>query len=61
MRQCQDGSWEPGWMYRYGSTGVKIGNRGLTTALAVKAISSSINVSMGRPNQEKTGNERASL
>ena len=39
--QCQDGGWEPGWMYRYGSTGVKIGNRGITTALAVKAIASS--------------------
>lgn len=37
--QCEDGSWEPGWMYRYGSTGVRIGNRGLTTALALKAIS----------------------
>ena len=38
--QCQDGSWEIGWLYRYGSTGVRIGNRGVTTALAVKAISS---------------------
>ncbi|CAI6334380.1 unnamed protein product [Periconia digitata] len=37
--QCEDGSWEPGWMYRYGSTGVKIGNRGVTTALALKALS----------------------
>lgn len=31
-------------MYRYGSTGVKIGNRGVTTALAVKAIASSASV-----------------
>jgi hypothetical protein len=36
--QRQDGGWEVGWMYRYGSTGVKIGNRGLTTALALKAV-----------------------
>jgi hypothetical protein len=38
--QCEDGSWEPGWMYQYGSTRVKIGNRALTTALAVEALSS---------------------
>ncbi|KAH9054308.1 HAD-like domain-containing protein [Lactarius vividus] len=33
-----DGSWGPGWIYKYGSSGVKIGNRGLTTALALNAI-----------------------
>ena len=38
--QCEDGSWEPGWMYRYGTKGIKIGNRGVTTALAVAALSS---------------------
>ncbi|KFA54738.1 hypothetical protein S40293_00763 [Stachybotrys chartarum IBT 40293] len=37
--QCADGSWEPGWMYRYGSTGVKVGNRAVTTAMAVAALS----------------------
>lgn len=37
--QCADGSWEPGWMYQYGSTGIKIGNRAVTTALAVAALS----------------------
>lgn len=36
--QQTDGGWEIGYMYKYGSTGVKIGNRGLTTAFAVKAI-----------------------
>ncbi|KAF2867149.1 HAD-like domain-containing protein [Massariosphaeria phaeospora] len=41
--QCQDGGWEPGWMYRYGSTGIKIGNRSVTTALAVKAVAVSDN------------------
>lgn len=37
--QCEDGGWEPGWVYRYGKTGVMIGNRGLATALAVNALS----------------------
>ncbi|KAF8210318.1 Haloacid dehalogenase-like hydrolase-domain-containing protein [Mycena galopus ATCC 62051] len=36
--QCEDGGFEIGWMYKYGSSNIKIGNRGLTTALAVKAI-----------------------
>ena len=39
--QQKDGSWNLGWMYRYGSTGVQLGNRGVTTAFAVKAIASS--------------------
>jgi hypothetical protein len=37
--QLEDGGWGPGWMYKYGSADIKIGNRGLTTALALKAIS----------------------
>ncbi|KAH8988101.1 HAD-like domain-containing protein [Lactarius akahatsu] len=37
--QCEDGGWGPSWIYKYGSSGVKIGNRGLTTALALNAIS----------------------
>ena len=36
--QCEDGGWDAGWMYRYGSTGVKIGNRGVTTAIAIRAL-----------------------
>lgn len=36
--QCEDGGWEIGWIYKYGSSGVQIGNRGLTTALAIKAV-----------------------
>ena len=43
-QQSQDGGWVAGWMYRYGSTGVKIGNRGVTTALAVKTIASSAGI-----------------
>jgi hypothetical protein len=38
--QCEDGGWEIGYMYKYGSTGIRIGNRGLTTGLAVKAVES---------------------
>jgi hypothetical protein len=34
--QLLDGSWEAGWMYRYESTGVRIGNKGLTTVLAIR-------------------------
>lgn len=36
--QCDDGGWNAGWLYRYGSTGMKIGNRGLTTAMAIRAL-----------------------
>jgi hypothetical protein len=36
--QCEDGGWELSWVYKYGSSGLKIGNRGLTTAFALNAI-----------------------
>ncbi|RDB17364.1 hypothetical protein Hypma_001818 [Hypsizygus marmoreus] len=36
--QREDGGWEIGWIYKTPGTGARIGNRGLTTALAVKAI-----------------------
>jgi len=37
--QCEDGGWELGWVYKqlHASRG-KMGNRGLTTALALNAI-----------------------
>ncbi|TBU42974.1 HAD-like domain-containing protein [Dichomitus squalens] len=38
LAQEEDGSWPVGWMYKYGSTGMRIGNKGLTTAVAVAAI-----------------------
>lgn len=41
--QCEDGGWEPGSVYHYAS-GVKIQNRGLTTALAIQAIKESRSV-----------------
>jgi hypothetical protein len=36
--QCEDGGWGPSWIYKYGSSDIKIGNRGLTTVLALNAI-----------------------
>jgi len=36
--QCDDGGWEVCWIYKYGSSGIKIGNRSLTTAFAINAI-----------------------
>ena len=36
--QCEDGSWEGGCLFRFGTTGLRVCNRGLTTALAVKAV-----------------------
>ncbi|KAF8574205.1 HAD-like protein [Ramaria rubella] len=36
--QQNDGSWTDGWYYRFGSTGILVGNVGLTTAMAIKAI-----------------------
>ncbi len=36
--QEDDGSWPLGWMYIYGLSGIRIGNKGLTTAMARAAI-----------------------
>ncbi|KAI1790112.1 HAD-like protein [Ganoderma leucocontextum] len=36
--QEDDGSWPLGWMYIYGLSGVRIGNKGLATAMALAAI-----------------------
>lgn len=70
--QCVDGGWEIGWMYKYGSSGISIGNRGLTTALAIKAIqamgplsipspSSFLVESVSSPPARVTGGRRYSL
>ncbi|KAF7360045.1 Alpha-D-glucose-1-phosphate phosphatase YihX [Mycena venus] len=40
MLQCEDGGFEIGWMYKIPSSGDKIGNRGLATALAIQALES---------------------
>jgi hypothetical protein len=34
----RDSNWELGWMYRYGSTGLQIGNQGVTVAMFLKAL-----------------------
>jgi len=39
--QCEDGGWEIGWIYRLGVSRICIGNRGLSTALAIKAVETS--------------------
>jgi hypothetical protein len=36
--QDQDGAFRPGWFYKYGASGLLIGNDGVTTALALQAI-----------------------
>jgi hypothetical protein len=36
--QCEDGGWDLSWVYKQGSSDIKIGNRGLTTVLALNAI-----------------------
>ncbi|KAM5539703.1 hypothetical protein V8D89_006516 [Ganoderma adspersum] len=36
--QEDDGSWALGWMYIYGLSGIRIGNKALTTAMALAAI-----------------------
>ncbi|KAK0185517.1 HAD-like domain-containing protein [Armillaria mellea] len=40
--QCEDGGWDTGLIYKYGSSGLSIGNRGLTTAMALQAIQCSL-------------------
>lgn len=36
--QEEDGAWPMGWAYKYGGSGILLGNKGWTTSLAVKAI-----------------------
>jgi hypothetical protein len=48
--QCEDGGWGLSWIYRHGSSDVRIGNRGLNTALALNAIAA-LNPPM--PQQER--------
>ena len=36
--QMEDGGWEAGELYRFPSSGLPVGNRGVTTALAVQAL-----------------------
>ncbi|KAJ7190999.1 hypothetical protein GGX14DRAFT_482099, partial [Mycena pura] len=36
--QEDDGGWQTGWLCRYGHTGMRLGNRYLTSALAIEAL-----------------------
>jgi hypothetical protein len=59
--QCEDGGWGPGWIYKYGSSDIKIGNRGLTTALALNAIAA-LHPAQPQPQQtpeQERGREKA--
>ncbi|OQE07917.1 hypothetical protein PENVUL_c011G08253 [Penicillium vulpinum] len=40
--QCKDGDWEPSFMYLFPGSGRRLGSRGVTTALAVKALQSAV-------------------
>ncbi|KAJ5189629.1 HAD-superfamily hydrolase subfamily IA variant 3 [Penicillium cf. griseofulvum] len=40
--QCKDGGWEPSFVYLIPGSDRKLGNRGVTTALAVKALQGAI-------------------
>lgn len=37
-RQQLDGGWEMAWLWGYGSKDIKIGSRGVVTAMAMNAI-----------------------
>lgn len=47
--QEEDGGWAPCWIYKYGSSGVKIGNRGLSTAFALRAIAALCSAPQSQP------------
>jgi hypothetical protein len=59
--QCKDGSWPIGWVCRYGRTKARIGNRGVVTAFAAKAIETEVMVTAdgvdvtGLEEDEQTG------
>ena len=53
--QCTDVGWEIGWMYHFSTSRVSVGNRGLITPLAMKAIEVSSNP---LPNNLTTYNPR---
>ncbi|KAK7536957.1 Haloacid dehalogenase-like hydrolase-domain-containing protein [Phyllosticta citribraziliensis] len=50
--QAEDGSFEMGYLCMYGKTGVKLGHRGLTTALAIRAVEASVPSKSSSANQE---------
>ncbi|KZT29007.1 HAD-like protein [Neolentinus lepideus HHB14362 ss-1] len=52
--QCEDGGWEMGWIYKYGSSDVNIGNRGLATAFAMTAIKAMEEIPSDAPSRTAT-------
>ncbi|KAJ5613718.1 hypothetical protein N7528_007372 [Penicillium herquei] len=42
QQQLTDGGWPVGSIYRYGSSGLDLGNRGLSTALAIHALGADV-------------------
>jgi hypothetical protein len=37
LQEC-DGGWDLSWIYMYGQSGLRMGNRGLSTAFALAAL-----------------------
>ena len=58
--QEEDGGWAPCWIYKYGSSGVKIGNRGLSTAFALKAIAALRSAPQPQPQLQPQPEKRSS-
>ncbi len=56
-----DGGWADGWFYKYGSNGVRIANRGLTTAVAINAIVSAGGQELGLSRRERPSQDLRSL
>lgn len=44
--QQEDGSWGIGWIYQYGQSKTKVGNRFVTAALAIKAVKAKMGTEM---------------
>jgi hypothetical protein len=45
--QQVDGSWTQGWIYKFGSNGLLVGNDGATTAMAIRAITAVLQLQSG--------------
>lgn len=45
--QQEDGGWQVGWLTKYGISGMKVGCRGYTTAMAIKAVEDLDQLRMG--------------
>lgn len=59
--QCEDGGWGASWVYKYGQSNIKVGNRGLTTALALNAISALHSPHLRQEQEKSLMGERSSM